>query len=331
MPRRIVFTGKQQLSIEEFKMPSPASEEVVVRVKYTLVSTGTETIVFNRRFDAGTYTEAWVKYPFYPGYAAMGEVLRVGDAVKQFKAGDRVVCRGNHASVCVRNHTEVWPVPNDVDDRVAPWFALAKITAMGARVAKYRLGASVLVIGAGPIGQMSLRWAASAGVGNLIVADSIAMRLDLARKGGATSIVDKPVEKAIPEIERLNCGEKPEIVLDTTGNAAVFASALVAVARLGTVVLIGDTGTPGEQRLTQDVVIRGLHIVGAHDCHDTPDWNTSCITRLFFDLVAKGRMNMGGMNTHEFKPDAAAEVYDLASNRRAETMGIIFDWTQENF
>lgn len=329
MARRIVFVGRQQLRIEEFKTPSPGKDEVLVRARRTLISTGTETIVFNRWFEPGTNTDAWVKYPFHPGYSVMGEVVGVGEGVTKFEPGDRVVHRGGHASVCVRRQSDLWPVPDGVDDCIAPWFALAKITAMGARVAGYRLGAGVLVIGAGPIGQMSLRWAALHGLGSLTVVDSVAMRLELARKGGAGNIVNKPVEHAIPEIEQMNGGRKPEITLDSTGNAAVFSTALKTTADRGAVVLIGDTGTPSQQRLTQDVVIRGLRIVGAHDGHDTPDWNTACITQLFFDMVSSGRMSMEGMNTHEFKPDDAAEAYDLATNRRAETMGILFDWTGE--
>lgn len=152
MEKRIVFTGKQQLNVEEFNAPSLATGEVLIRNRYTQLSTGTETIVFNRFFEAGTGTDAWVKYPFYPGYSAMGEVIAVGNGVTQFKPGDRVAHRGGHASVCVKPQLELWPVPDGVDDKIAPWFALAKITAMGARVAGYRLGTGVLIIGAGPIG-----------------------------------------------------------------------------------------------------------------------------------------------------------------------------------
>ena len=45
--------------------------------------------------------------------------------------------------------------------------------------------AKVLVIGAGPVGQMTVRWAHAMGVSELVVADLSRMRLDHAARGGA--------------------------------------------------------------------------------------------------------------------------------------------------
>ena len=66
MPRRIVFTGKQTLEIEKFETEPLKDGELLIKNKFSLLSTGTETIVFNRFFEPGTGTDAWVKYPFYP-------------------------------------------------------------------------------------------------------------------------------------------------------------------------------------------------------------------------------------------------------------------------
>ncbi len=73
-PRRLFFPAAQQVGIESFEPPAVAEGEVRVRTEYSLMSTGTENIVFNRLFDQGTHWDGWVKYPFYPGYCVVGTV-----------------------------------------------------------------------------------------------------------------------------------------------------------------------------------------------------------------------------------------------------------------
>lgn len=63
---------------------------------------------------------------------------------------------------------------------------------MGLRVSDIKPGTSVVVIGAGPIGQMMLRWAATAGADPVMVVDMVTLRLQLARGGGATHTFAKP-------------------------------------------------------------------------------------------------------------------------------------------
>ena len=309
---RVVFTGEKQVSLESCPIGSPADGPVLIR---TL-------------FDPGTHWANWVKYPFYPGYAAVGSVQAVGEGVLALKPGDRVVWRGGHRSHQVVSAGQVCAVPAGIEPVEAVWFALAKIAAMGARAAEHRLGERVLVIGAGPIGQMALRWAAATGARTLTVIDPVAFRLKLALEGGATDVIDKPVEAARDDLLRINGGELPHLVIDTTGNAKVFQQALGAARKFGRVLLLGDTGSPESQHLTSDVITRGVRILGAHDGHEDPAWNMAGITDLLFALMKAGRFSMKSLNTHTFRPAQCKEAYELASNRRAETMGIQFDWTQ---
>jgi threonine dehydrogenase-like Zn-dependent dehydrogenase len=45
------------------------------------------------------------------------------------------------------------------------------------------------------------------------------------------------------------------------------------------------------------------------------------------ELLAAGRFRVDGLITHRFTPDAAAEAYDLTARQRAQTMGVLFDWS----
>jgi threonine dehydrogenase-like Zn-dependent dehydrogenase len=66
--------------------------------------------------------------------------------------------------------------------------------------------------------------------------------------------------------------------------------------------------------------------VGAHDCHETPQWNNATITHYFLELAASGRFSLDGLNTHFFAPNDCARAYETANRERAKTMGIVFDW-----
>ncbi len=327
---RIQFTGKQQLVYEAFDTPVPAAGEVLVRHRYTLMSTGTENIVFNRQFDEGTHWDNWVKYPFSPGYSAIAEIVALGDGVQGWEIGQRVAFRGRHCSHSAVPVAKLASVPDGIDGRDAAWFALAKIAFMGVLAAKYFIGDSVLIIGAGPIGQMSVRWANAAGLAHVIVVDPMAARLDLALAGGATAVIGKPVGECREDILAATGGKLPRVVNDATGNAAVFDAALTLAADEGRVVILGDTGSPASQHLSSEVMIRALTIVAAHDGHSrfasNAAWNDITISGLFFDLIARKRIDMAGLVSHVFGPADAAKAYELANTRRGETMGILFDW-----
>ena len=265
--RRIVFPAPQRVELQTFELPELGPGLAQLQSRCSLMSTGTENIAFNKLFEESSHWAQFVKYPFLPGYVAIADVAAVAPGVEDIRVGDRVAIRGNHASHHVHPAFLCTSVPEAIDDDRACWFALAKIAYVGARAAEYRLGDRVAVIGAGPIGQMSTRWANAAGARAVIVIDALESRLMLATKGGASTVVAGPVASAT-EAVILGCnGRRPRVIVDSTGNADVFASALALVADRGRVVVLGDTGFPATQHLTADVITRGITIVGAHDVH----------------------------------------------------------------
>ncbi len=328
MATRLVFTGKQQVVLEEFSPGPVGAGDVAVRVRYSLISTGTEGIVFNRLFAPGTHWDRWVTYPFYPGYAMVGDVVEVGPQVDSLAVGDTVASLIPHASFHVCPASVFHRVPDGVDAKQATWIALAKVAFMGTRAASYVLGDRAVIIGAGPVGQMAIRWARAAGVETIVVVDTVPGRLDLAARGGATHAIAGGVEACRAELQAACDGDLPRVVMDTTGNAAVFEAALALACDRGRVVVLGDTGDPSQQRLTSDVITRGLTVVGAHGTHEDGQWTGQRIYRLFFNLILSRRFDLSGLISHEFAPEACEQAYEMINARRDETMGLLFDWTR---
>ncbi len=324
MAKKIVFQGKGHVELIDFEPAVVGEGQIRIRSSCSLISTGTEGICFMRLFEPGTHWDDWVKYPFSTGYCTVGEVVEADPSVASVNLGDRVFVRCSHASEQVVAASRVTVIPDSVSDEQAMWAALAMIGSMILPTGDIRLEDDVAIIGAGPIGQMAVRWCVAAGC-NVIVCDPVAMRLEMATAGGAASVFAGSVDDFGVAV-KTHFGSLPRIVIDTTGAAAVFAKALPLVRDFGTLVLLGDTGTPSEQRLTPDVIRRGVRIHAGHVMHETQDWFEDRIYRTFFRLLTSGRFSLEGLNTHRFDPGECVDAYKLTTEKREETMGVWFDW-----
>lgn len=321
---QVVFPRPHEVSWEPFDIPTPSAGEVRVRALCSLISTGTEMTAFNQGFAEGTHWAHYVRYPHRPGYSLIGQVERIGAGVETLVEGQRVAVSATHATHHVVPAPACSAVPDELSNEEAAWFSLAQIGFRGAQAAEHHLGQRVALVGAGPVGQMALRWARAAGASPVTVIDTAPLRLEAARRGGATVTVQEPVEQ-------VTLDPAPDVVIDCTGNAAVFSDALRLVNPYGRVVVLGDVGRPSDQHLTSDVMVKGLSIVGAHASHVRQGVERPAVHRLFFELAQQGRFPVDGLVTHRFEPSHAEEAYALAQQGRAETLGIVFIWESLTF
>ncbi len=330
--RNILFVGENQVEVREETVPEPGPGEVLVRAHKTLISTGTEGIALGRLFDEGTHWANWVKYPFAPGYSLAGRVSAVGSEVADIHEGERVAIRAKHRQYVVTKPGNLHRIPDTVTDDEATWLGLASIAQNGVRRAEHALGDSVVVVGVGLLGQLVVQYARLLGARQIIAVDPWAKRVEMARAHGATHGLTLPVEKAREEVLDL-MGRGADVVYDVTGNALVLEHALPLVRRFGRLLLLGDTGTPSRQRLTPDVITRGLRIIGAHDNNPPPassdhaPWSHREMIQLFFAYLAQGDMRVADLITHRYAPEEAPEAYRMLREQRPEAMAVLFDWT----
>ena len=330
----LFFTGQEEV-VADYRPVPPTLEpnEVLVRANYSLISTGTESICYRRLFDKGTHWDAWVQYPFRPGYSLAGEVVKVGAAVTTVAVGSRVAVAEPHRHYARVKASRLSLVPEAVPDEAAPWFALANITQIGVRHASPVLGETVAVVGLGLLGQLVTQYSRLLGAREVIAIDPSGARLDLARQSGATTLLPLRVQEARLEVMRLTDDRGVDLVYDVTGHAPVFAEALTLLRPFGRLVLLGDTGAPSSQHLTMDVIRKGLKIIGAHALHapalstEHAYWSNHKMTELFYHYLSRGDMNVTHLITHRFSPLEAKRVYDLLQSDRDRVMGVMFDWT----
>ncbi len=336
MPREslaIAFTGKEKLEIQTIEVPDPGPGQYLLETKASLISSGTECICYQRNFEPGTHWDKWVRYPFFPGYSNGGVVVSRGKGATKFELGQKVAYRAGHRQFSVLPEDALTSVPPKVSFKEASWIALAKIVQNGVRKAAHTMGDDVVVIGLGILGQLVIQYVRLMGARHVIGVDPATPRLEFAEISGATHTFPVTAAEAVNAVSELTDGRMADVVYDVTGFPQVFSTALKLPRKFGTLLLLGDTGTPSGQQLTSDVIMRGLKILGAHDSHPPQSsseflhWSNQKISELFFTFVERGQMNVLELISHTYAPTQAEEAYAMLLAQRASAMGVIFDWT----
>ncbi|AAM23957.1 threonine dehydrogenase-like Zn-dependent dehydrogenase [Caldanaerobacter subterraneus subsp. tengcongensis MB4] len=212
------------------------------------------------------------------GHEAVGEVVEVGSEVKDFKPGDRVVVpaitpdwrtsevqRGYHqhsggmlagwkfSNIKDGVFGEFFHV-NDADMNLAhlpkeiPLEAAVMIPDMmttgfhGAELADIELGATVAVLGIGPVGLMAVAGAKLRGAGRIIAVGSRPVCVDAAKYYGATDIVnykDGPIDSQIMDLTE---GKGVDAAIIAGGNVDIMATAVKIVKPGGTIANVNYFG-----------------------------------------------------------------------------------------
>jgi threonine dehydrogenase-like Zn-dependent dehydrogenase len=129
----------------------------------------------------------------------------------------------------------------------------------------YGAGRIAMVLGAGPIGAMTVACLRYTGAGMIIAQDLFPGRLELAKKMGADVLIDgtQPLQKRLDEVRKLTNGLGPDVVIEAAGAPPAFQEALEFVRRGGKLIEVGhftDNGTTAIHPFTicfKDVDIHG--------------------------------------------------------------------------
>ena len=324
----IVFTGKQQAELRAEPVADLAPDRVAVRTRVSLISSGTETICYRGESDPGSHWHNWVRYPFYPGYSNVGEIEQTGSEVTGFAPGDRVFSTSSHHQIAVASGVPV-PIPGAVSDESAAWSKLATIAQTGVRRAQLAMGATVVIIGLGPLGQLLNQYARLMGAERVIAIDPLASRLQVAIDHGATHQFAGSAGDALPFVAELTDGLRADVVFDATGHPPVLPLALPLAKQFGLVMLIGDAPNPSQQVLTSDVITRQISIRGTHNENlpgDQAYWSPARQVELFYTYLMRGQIRVDDLITSRYAPADAPQVYARLLRDRGASLGVLFDW-----
>jgi predicted dehydrogenase/threonine dehydrogenase-like Zn-dependent dehydrogenase len=281
------------------------------------------------------------------GYSLVGEVLAIGHRVEGAAVGDRVACAGaghaNHAEIAAIPGNLFVAVPQGVADEDAAYVTLGAIAMHGLRQADQQLGATVLVVGLGLVGQITLQLCRAAGL-KVIGLDLDEAKLELALKQGAM-IAAKPDDPDLAaEVSAATDGYGVDAVLLTAGSkdsGAPFEDVASHCRDRARVVVVGDVkmDIPRNAYFKKELEILQSRSYGPgrydpdyeEKGRDYPigyvRWTERRNMKAFMDLLASGALDMQALTTHRFPVERAGEAYDLVSGKTNEfTVGIVLTY-----
>lgn len=129
-------------------------------------------------------------------------------------------------------------VPDNLPDEVAATTEPCAVGLHAVRQGKVAPNEHVVVMGAGPIGLMTLIWLKHDGVKHVTVSDYAPTRRALAAQLGADLVVDPKAQDVLQEVSRA-CGGAPPVVFECVGVEGTLSQAMELVERGGRVVVVG--------------------------------------------------------------------------------------------
>ena len=200
-------------------------------------------------------------------------------------------------------------VPEGMSDEVALFAGDVMGTGYHAIVhAGVRAGDTVAVLGLGPVGLCAVQAALASGAARVFAIDSVAARLAMAERFGATPLhlgEDEPKRAVRGATE----GRGVDVVVDAVGDPEPLALAVSLARDAGTVSGIGAYSGKGEVPIglawLKGLTLRlGIANVIAH------------VDRVL-ELIEAGKLDPAPLVTHRMKLDEAAEAYEIYDNREA--------------
>ncbi len=282
------------------------------------------------------------------GYSAAGIVTAVADDVTEFQIGDRVASAGvgfaSHAEVLSVPKNLCVHLPEDVSFQNGAYGTLGAIALQGVRLAEPTLGESVVVIGLGLVGQLTVQLLKANGC-RVFGLDLDPARVALARELGADH-AEISSDAAPNTIHTWTKGRGADAVLITAATDSNQPVELAAkVSRLkGRVIIVGMTGLkiPRAPFFSRELklIISMSYGPGRYDPdyeekgHDYPfayvRWTEQRNIESFLQLVADKRVNVERLTTHRFRIGDAEHAYQLISGDSNEPyLGVLLNYDPE--
>jgi NADPH:quinone reductase len=226
------------LELRDIAEPVPKPNEVKVRVRACGLNRA-DLSAARATFGHGT-----IGAPV--GLEFAGEVVEVGSEVKEFKAGDRVVCSagGGYAEYAVADYGRTAPLPAGFSFEQAAVLPVALNTLHNALITKGRLkaGESVLIQGASSgVGLMGLQIAKMKGAKPVMGSATNDMRRGRLKEFGADIAIDTRDDKWPEQVLEATGGKGVNLTVDMVSGKTVNQT-MTATAVLGRIVNVGRLG-----------------------------------------------------------------------------------------
>src|SRR5436305_10068181 len=282
------------------------------------------------------------------GYSAAGKVIEAGEGVSEFREGDRVACAGvgyaSHAEVLSVPKNLCARLPDNMDLEAAAFGTVGAIALQGVRLSEPTLGESIVVIGLGLIGQITVQLLKANGC-RVFGIDLDSKKIELARQLGADNgcAPDGNTRSRVMDWSRGRGADAVLITAATQSNQPVELAGEISRLK-GRVVAVGLVGLDVPRNLyfkrELSLMVSMSYGPGRYDAeyeergHDYPfayvRWTENRNIEAFLDLIAAGRVNVERLITHRFPIEESERAYQLIGGETKEPyLGIVLQYDTE--
>ena len=324
--KAIVIPNPNEIEIREVPMPEVKEGEALLKVRYVGIC-GADVASF-------TGNQPFTTYPRIPGHEFSAEIVEIPENDRGLKAGDIITCnpyfncgscysceRG-FVNCCTDNQTMgvqrdgafceyiSMPVERIYEGKGLSAEELAliepfSISQHAVSRCTIKENDNVLVIGAGPIGLFALL-AAKAKCKNIVVADILDNRLDLAKEYGAAAVVNTKAESLEEFTNKFTDGKGFDVCIEACGAPETFLGCIDSCAFAGNIVLIGN-GKRETSFVHSILLKKELNVYGSRNALKEDFVNN-------IDLVASKECDVMKMVSRVYDMENALDAFKALAN-----------------
>ena len=326
--------------LDNVPTPTCSTNDVKIKITHTAIC-GTDLHIY--KWDE--WSKRTINTPLVTGHEFCGIVEEIGPGVTHFKIGDRVSGEGHitcgycrncragkrhlcHKTVGIGIHREgafaeylvmpefnVWGVHNDIPSEIAAIFdpfGNAAHTALSFEM----VGEDVLITGAGPIGIMAVAICNYVGARHIVITDVNDFRLELAKKMGATKVINVSRDKIKNVISELGISNGFDVGLEMSGNSAAFKSMLENMYHGGRIALLGLL-PESTQTNWDDIIFKGLHVKGIYGREMFETWYK-------MTQMLRSGLDISNVLTHTFPVHDFQKGFDIMESGNCGK--VVLEW-----
>lgn len=328
--------GVKDLRVEDVDVPGVGIGEVLVKIK-AATTCGTDVKIYQRG-----YVEKIIKLPTIFGHEWAGEVVEVGENLDWPKKGMRVRAGNSapclHCNMCQKgkynlceNMIWLWgayaeyikipartvlmnmqEIPSHISFEEAAITEPLACVLHGVEEANVKLGDTVAVIGAGPIGLLHLLTVKKMGAEKIVMIDLVDERLNVAKELGADETINAGKENSVEKVQQLTGGYGADIVIEAIGSPVTWEQALRLARKGGTVLEFGGCPPGTEIKLNTEMLHYGeLTVLGAF--HATP-----LHFRKALNLISSRTVDVRPLVTKRMRLEYIKQAFEILSTSKNE-------------
>lgn len=345
--RGAFMCGIDKMIIKELEMPKAGAGQVVVKMEYVGIC-GSDVHYFHSG-RCGSYVVT--DDEFMLGHECAGTVVEVGEGCKELKAGDRVAlepgitcgecefCKSGRYNLCEDVKFLATPpipgcyeeyisfpenmcfkLPENVSTREGALIEPLAVGMHAANQAQVSLGDTVLILGGGCIGLVTLLACKARGAGKIIVADLVDARLEKAKELGAAYVINSGKTDIFEEVKRITGGAGAEKVFEAAGSAVTIAQTPHLVKRGGTITLVGMAA--------QEEILFNFAEIMAKEVTIKSIFRYKNVFPQAIASVSSGAIPISGIVTHEFDLEHIQEAFEAAIYNKQDLVKVVIKMSE---